>query len=132
VSGLTARPAGIAVDVLRAYPLDRPGWQALALRLTRSVTAGPPPAAARVGMDFHGGSLRVGVWRVAGESVAYVRAGDPATLLEREVWEVPTSVYLPVAELPGLAAALGQAPHDTRNESGRPARLVEIFLTRRD
>lgn len=143
-ASMASRPAEIAVDVLRAHQLGRPGWQSLALRVTLSVAAGsggevyrlavglldadevpalaaavadmaraaagpPPSTAASVDMDFHGGSLRVGVLRFAGESVGYVQAGDLTILMQREVWEVPTSVYLPVTELPGLAAALGQA-----------------------
>jgi hypothetical protein len=44
-----------------------------------------------------------------GEAVAYVQTGDLPTLMQRAVWEVPTTLYLPVKDLPALAAALGQA-----------------------
>jgi hypothetical protein len=60
-------------------------------------------------VDYHGGSLRVGVLRARGDTVAYVQAGDLPTLLQRAVWEVPATLYLPVKDLPALAAALAQA-----------------------
>ena len=60
-------------------------------------------------IDYHGGSLRVGVLRVRGDTVAYVQAGDLPTLMQRAVWEVPATLYLPVTNLPALAAALAQA-----------------------
>ena len=66
-------------------------------------------SAESVDIDFHGGSLRVGVLRVRGEAVAYVQTGDLPTLLQRAVWEVPTTLYLPVKDLPSLVAALGRA-----------------------
>jgi hypothetical protein len=68
-----------------------------------------PPAAETVDVDFHGGTLRIGVLRLRGEAVAYVQTGDLPTLMQRAVWEVPTTLYLPVAELPALAAVLGRA-----------------------
>jgi hypothetical protein len=60
-------------------------------------------------VDYHGGSLRVGVLRGRADTVAYVQAGDLPTLVQRAVWEVPTTLYLPVRDLPALAAALAQA-----------------------
>ncbi|MGH7319686.1 MAG: hypothetical protein ACRELA_08685 [Candidatus Rokuibacteriota bacterium] len=140
-----ARPGEIAIEVLRAQQLGRPGWTSLALRVTLSViassggesyrlatglldgadvrtladavaelakTAAAPAATVSpesTDIDFHGGSLRVGVLRMRGESVAYVQAGDLRILLQRSIWEVPTTLYLPVKDLPALAAALGQA-----------------------
>jgi hypothetical protein len=62
-----------------------------------------------VDVSYHGGSLRVGVLRVRGDTVAYVQAGDLPTLMQRAVWEVPTTLYLPVKDLPALADALTQA-----------------------
>ena len=66
-------------------------------------------AAESADVDFHGGTLRIGVLRVRGDAVGYVQTGDLPTLLQRAVWEVPTTLYLPVKDLPDLAAALGKA-----------------------
>jgi hypothetical protein len=74
--------------------------------------AAAAPADARaesVDMHFHGGSLRIGMLRIRGDTVGYVQTGELAILLQRAVWEVPTTLYVPVADLPGVAAALGQA-----------------------
>jgi hypothetical protein len=74
--------------------------------------AAQPPADSRVDsvdMHFHGGSLRIGVVRVGGDAVGYVQTGDLPILLQRAVWEVPTTLYVPVKDLPAVAAALGQA-----------------------
>jgi hypothetical protein len=62
-----------------------------------------------VDMHFHGGSVRIGVVRVRGDAVGYVQTGDLPILLQRAVWEVPTTLYVPVKDLPAVAAALGQA-----------------------
>lgn len=67
------------------------------------------PSAESADVDFHGGSLRIGVLRIRRDTVAYVQAGDLPTLLQRAIWEVPTTLYLPVDDLPALAAALGEA-----------------------
>ena len=67
------------------------------------------PRADTVDADFHGGTLRVGVLRIRGDAVGYVQTGDLATLLQRAVWEVPTTLYVPVKDLPDIATALGQA-----------------------
>jgi hypothetical protein len=140
-----ARPAEIAIEVLRARQPGRADWQSLALRVTLAVTTGsggetfrlatglldgadapalaravadmaamapglaPDGQAASADVEFHGGSLRVGVVRVGTDAVAYVQTGDLATLMQRPVWEVPTTLYLPVASLPALATALGRA-----------------------
>jgi hypothetical protein len=49
------------------------------------------------------------VVRVRGEAIAYVQAGDLPTVMQRAVWEVPTTLYLRLPDLPALATALGQA-----------------------
>jgi hypothetical protein len=67
------------------------------------------PRADTVDMDFHGGTLRVGVLQIRGDAVGYVQTGDLPILLQRAVWEVPTTLYVPVKDLPELATALGQA-----------------------
>ena len=59
--------------------------------------------------EFHSGSLRVGVVRLRGESAAYLQAGDFATLALRPVWDVPTTVYLAVAQWPGLGSLVTQS-----------------------
>jgi hypothetical protein len=75
------------------------------------LAAAPPgePRAESTDADFHGGSLRIGVLRIRGETVGYVQTGDLPTLLQRAVWEVPTTLYVPVKDLPNVVAALGQA-----------------------
>ena len=67
------------------------------------------PRADSIDMHFHGGSLRIGVLRIRGDAVGYVQTGDLPILLQRAVWEVPTTLYVPVKDLPAVAAALGQA-----------------------
>jgi hypothetical protein len=78
--------------------------------MARLAAAAPgEPRAESADADFHGGSLRVGVLRIRGDAVGYVQTGDLPTLLQRAVWEVPTTLYVPVRDLPDVAAALGQA-----------------------
>jgi hypothetical protein len=93
--------------------LDGSEVRGLAVAVAEMVqlAAAPPanPSVASTDVDFHGGSLRVGLLRIRGETVAYVQAGDLPTLVQRPVWEVPTTLYLPVKDLPALAAALSQA-----------------------
>jgi hypothetical protein len=77
-----------------------------------ATTPAPPPAnssAGSVEVDFHGGSLRIGVLSTRSGAVAYVQAGDLMTLMQRALWEVPTTLFLSVADLPALATALGRA-----------------------
>ena len=47
--------------------------------------------------------------QIRGEAVGYVQTGELPILFQRAVWEVPTTLYLPVQDLPGIAAALDQA-----------------------
>jgi hypothetical protein len=93
--------------------LDAADVPALAQAVTEMVglaAAPPSPSGAEtVDVDFHGGSLRVGVLKIRGEAVAYVQTGDLPTLMQRAVWEVPTTLYLPMKDLPALAAVLGRA-----------------------
>jgi hypothetical protein len=67
------------------------------------------PRADTVDTDFHGGTLRIGVLRLRGDAVGYVQTGDLPVLLQRAVWEVPTTLYVPVKDLTDVATALGQA-----------------------
>jgi hypothetical protein len=93
--------------------LDAVDVPALAQAVADMAGFSTPPAANSsadsVDIDFHGGSLRVGVLRMRGDAVAYVQTGDLPTLMQRAVWEIPTTLYLLVKDLPALAAALGQA-----------------------
>jgi len=78
--------------------------------ISRTIQMSPSNTAGEtVEVDFHGGSLRVGAIRQRGDTVAYVQGGDIATLGVRAVWDIPTTVYLPVTDLPALANAVGQA-----------------------
>src|SRR5213592_3774297 len=59
--------------------------------------AATTPADARVehtDASVQGGSLRIGLLRLPGESVAYAQAGDLSVLALRAVWDVPTTMYL--------------------------------------
>lgn len=97
---------------LRLGLLDASDVPALAQAVAEMAKLATTPMAASVTMadvDFHGGSLRVGLLRGRGESVGYVQAGDVPTLMQRAVWEVPTTLYLPAHELSGLVTALQQA-----------------------
>ena len=67
------------------------------------------PRPETVDTDYHGGTLRIGVLRIRGEAVAYVQTGDLPVVLQRALWEVPTTLYLPVKDLSGVATALEQA-----------------------
>jgi hypothetical protein len=74
--------------------------------------AAVPPGETRadtVDADYHGGTLRIGVLQIRGEAIGYVQTGDLPTILQRAVWEVPTTLYLPVKDLAAVATALGQA-----------------------
>jgi hypothetical protein len=87
----------------------RPLAQAVG-EMARVATAPPTePRADSVDVDFHGGTLRVGVLQIRGDAVGYVQTGDLPVLLQRAVWEVPTTLYVPVRDLGEVATALGQA-----------------------
>jgi hypothetical protein len=78
--------------------------------MARIATAPPAePRAETVDADFHGGTLRVGVLQIRGDAVGYIQTGDLSILLQRAVWEVPTTLYLPLKDVPNVATALGQA-----------------------
>jgi hypothetical protein len=78
--------------------------------MARIVTAPrSDPRPDTVDADYHGGTLRIGVLQLRGESIGYVQTGDLPTMLQRAVWDVPATLYLPVKDLQGMAAALGEA-----------------------
>jgi len=91
--------------------LDGSDVRSLAQAVREMSRLATPPAAGvdTIDTDFHGGTLRIGVLQIRGESVGYVQTGDLPILLQRAVWEVPTTLYLPVQELAGFATALDQA-----------------------
>ena len=93
--------------------LDGPDVRALARAVGEMARTGtmPPgePRADTVDADFHGGTLRVGVLQMRGDAVGYIQTGDLPILLQRAVWEVPTTLYLPVKDLSAVATALDQA-----------------------
>jgi hypothetical protein len=103
--------------------LDGPDVPALVLAagdLARLATGpGSDAGPESVDADFHGGSLRVGVVRVGSEAVAYVQTGDLPTLMQRPVWEVPTTLYLALDALPALRAALARAAATIEQVRGR-------------
>ena len=108
-------PSGAGGDLFRLGSglLDgvdaRPLAQAVS-DMARLVAAAPGDSRAEsVDTHFHGGTLRIGVLRIRGDAVGYVQTGDLPILLQRAVWEVPTTLYVPVEDLPRVAAALGQA-----------------------
>jgi hypothetical protein len=108
-------PSGAGGDLFRLGSglLDGVDVQPLAQAVgdMARLAAGAPAdsRADSVDVDFHGGTLRIGVVRIRGDAVGYVQTGDLPILLQRAVWEVPTTLYMPVKDLPAVAAALGQA-----------------------
>jgi hypothetical protein len=108
-------PTGSGADLFRLGTglldgSDVPGLvRAVADMARLAVAPAGDGAAESVDVDFHGGTLRIGVLRIRGDAVGYIQTGDLPTLLQRQVWEVPTTLYLPVNALPDVAAALGKA-----------------------
>jgi hypothetical protein len=74
------------------------------------VAAAPPAGAGAESVDiaYHGGSLRVGLIRYAGETVAYVQAGDPHPLALQPVWEVGSTLFMAPGTLAELMNAIRQ------------------------
>jgi hypothetical protein len=108
VTGPSGETFRLGVGLLDAA--DTPAL-AQAVAEMAKIAAAPPVGAGpeTADIDFHGGSMRIGVSRVRSDLVAYVQAGDLATLMQRDAWEVPSTLFLPVADLPAVAAALRQA-----------------------
>ncbi len=107
VTTQAAQPFRVAIGLL-----DGAEVRALSLAVAEMarIAAGPSSGNAETtDVDFHGGSLRIGLLRVRADRVAYVQAGDLAPLLQRPVWDVPATLYLPVTDLPALAEALARA-----------------------
>lgn len=79
--------------------------------LVQAATAVAPTDAVvdTVEIDVRGGSIRVGVIRLKGESLAFVQAGDMRILTRRPIWEAPATLYLAVSDLATLRSAIAQA-----------------------
>jgi hypothetical protein len=112
---------GAGADLFRLGTglLDGPEVRGLAqaVREMAGRAAAAPPGVDTVDVDFHGGTLRIGVLQIRGEAVGYVQTGDLPILLQRAVWEVPTTLYVPVSGLTALATVLDQAA--ARIDQGR-------------
>ena len=57
-------------------------------------------------IDYYKGSVRVGLLRIGGETIAYLQVGDIPLLAERPVWQVPTTIFVGLGELPALVPVL--------------------------
>jgi hypothetical protein len=68
-----------------------------------------PETGGEVEIEFHTGTLRIGVMRTRGESLSYIQAGDISILTLRPTWQTPTTLYLSVADMTLLSNAVGQA-----------------------
>ena len=90
---------------------DVPAFVSGVSEIVQAMSAPTPPGAGAdtVDIDQSGGTVRVGVARLGGESMVYVQAGDPRVLTRRPVWEASSTVYLPVADLSALRDAIAQA-----------------------
>ena len=96
-----------------------PALSAAISEIARLAAAAPPDTGVEHNdASVRGGSLRIGLLRMQGESVAYAQGGDPSVLALRAVWDVPTTIYLPPDQLPTLAGAIGQAAAKIRQLRG--------------
>jgi hypothetical protein len=57
-------------------------------------------------IDYYKGSVRVGLLRIGSETITYLQVGDIPLLAERPVWQVPTTLFIGLDELPALVPAL--------------------------
>jgi len=80
--------------------------------MAHSMAAAPadPGRPESTDLDFHGGSLRIGLIRLRSDTLAYVQAGDMRTLVLRPLWEVSKDTYLPLPadQVSTLATTVGQ------------------------
>jgi hypothetical protein len=87
--------------------------------IVRLAAVAPRDAGAElINASARGGSLRIGLLRLQGESVAYAQAGELSVLALRAVWDVPATLYLPPDQLPALAGAISQAAAKLRQLRG--------------
>jgi hypothetical protein len=60
-------------------------------------------------LEYHAGSLRVGMMRIRGDEVAYLQAGNIRVLRAPTPFETNSALFLPVGDLGALHDAIGQA-----------------------
>jgi hypothetical protein len=101
-------PSGGALFPLGSGVLDADDVVLLADAVSGMAKAGASgtSGADKVEIEFHAGSLRVGVLRIRDGVVAYFQAGDLALLATRPVWEVRNTLFLPVNDLSTLSAVI--------------------------
>jgi hypothetical protein len=71
-----------------------------------------------IDIDFHAGSFRVGLKRLRTDTFAYVQVGDIALLTPKPLLQVPTTLFVPVSDLPALAAAVTEVTAKIRTLRG--------------
>ncbi|HKA38594.1 MAG TPA: hypothetical protein VKD25_02390 [Burkholderiales bacterium] len=87
--------------------------------IARLAAAARPDAGAELtNASVRGGSLRIGLLKLRGESAAYAQAAEPSVMALRAVWDVPATIYLPSEQLPALASAVGEAATKIRQLRG--------------
>jgi hypothetical protein len=77
--------------------------------IAQAAAAGTPSDGNAVEIDVRSGSIRIGVLRAKGESMVYIQAGDVRGFARRPVSDIPTTLYLPVADLAAMRGAVAQA-----------------------
>jgi hypothetical protein len=117
VVGAGGEPYRLAVGLVDEEEV--PALSAELSEIARLAAAAAPDAGVEhTDASVREGSLRIGLLRLRGESVAYAQAGDPSVLALRAVWDVPTTIYLPPDQLPALAGAIRQAGAKIRQLRG--------------
>lgn len=113
-------PSGSGFFPLGSGVLDADDVALLADAVSGMAKAGAPGGvgAEKVEIEFHAGSLRVGVLRIRDDAVAYFQAGDVAILASRPVWEVRSTLFLPLNDLSALSAAITEVAAKIRTLRG--------------
>jgi hypothetical protein len=83
----------------------------------------PPSAESRLPasteMEFHAGSLRVGVIRVPDAEVAYIQVGDVQTIPPPTTAETYGALFFATADLPAVQRVIDQAAREIKTLRGR-------------
>jgi hypothetical protein len=113
-------PSGGALFPLGSGVLDADDVALLADAVSGMAKAAAPgtSGAEKVDIEFHAGSLRVGVMRIRDRVVAYFQAGDLALLATRPVWEVRNTLFLPLNDLSALSAVITEVAAKIRTLRG--------------
>jgi hypothetical protein len=115
-------PSGTELYRMAVGLLDEEEVPTLASAITEIANlARASPAAAgaeTIDTSFRGGSVRIGLLRFQGETVAYLQAGDLQALALRPVWEVASTTYMPPDELPALASVIDRLAAKVRQLRG--------------